>query len=172
MPEESAETTLLTALDAAGVEFVTPARPVRGERWRPVAGSRSPRLFTNGRTHSFQPPTDESVRNAMDSWEQMQRRPLPGRPTDPALDRGLALAAALALGTIAWELWRLREASHPALALARFGDLEGTVRFESDRVRVRLPLGKRFRDLEAAGFLDDVPGVPWLGSRPVVFSGG
>jgi hypothetical protein len=43
------------------------------------------------------------------------------------------------------------------------------VRFDDDRVRVRLPLGKRFRDLKEAGFLEDAR-VPWLRFRPVVFS--
>ena len=82
------------------------------------------------------------------------------------------LVKALALGTIAWELWRAREPTSPRLALERFADFEGTVRFEERQVRVRLPLGKRHRDLEAAGFLADVPRVPWLDYRSVVFSGG
>lgn len=78
----------------------------------------------------------------------------------------------MSLSTIAWELWREREPTDSLLALERFGDLEGTVRFDAATVRVRLPLGKRFRDLERAGLLEDVPQVPWLDGRTVVFSGG
>jgi hypothetical protein len=172
VPAETADARLLAALDAAGVAFVTPAPPVREERWQPLPGSRAPRLFANRRLPAFVPPSGDAAVRARDTWLALFRRPVPGHPADPALDRSLALAAALALGTIAWELWRTREPTDPHLALQRFGDIEGTVRFEPHQVRVRLPLGKRFRDLQAAGFLDDVPRVPWLGFRPVVFSGG
>lgn len=172
VPEDAADARLTAALDEAGVVFVTPARPVRGETWRAVPGTRAPRLFSNGRAGAVSPPPDNTGTAAGDIWAELVRRPLPGRPADPALDRCLALAAAMALGTIAWELWRHREPTHPALTLERFGDLEGTVRFEARRVRVRLPLGKRFRDLKTGGFLEDVPRVPWLGFRTVEFSGG
>jgi hypothetical protein len=172
VPAEDADARILAVLDAAGVPFVTPAPPVRGERWRPVRGTRSPRLFTNGRSLTFLPPSREVADRARETWGEFDRRPIPGRPTDPALDRALALGAAIALGTIAWELWREREPTDPRLALERFGDLEGTVRFEEHRVHVRFPLGKRFRDLREAGFLEDVSRVPWLGFRSVVFSGG
>jgi hypothetical protein len=69
-------------------------------------------------------------------------------------------------------LWRTRERTDPLLALERFGDLDAVVRFDEDRVRVRLPLGKRFRDLKETGLLEDIPAVSWLGFRRVVFSGG
>jgi hypothetical protein len=46
------------------------------------------------------------------------------------------------------------------------------VRFDPDRVRVRLPLGKRYLDLKEAGLLEDIPCVPWLDYRTVVFAGG
>jgi hypothetical protein len=172
VPAEDADARLLAALDAAGATFVTPAPPVRGERWRPVPRTHAPRLFTNGNVVASRPPADDVMLRARGSWRELERRPLPGRPQNPALDRALALAAALSLATIAWELWRQAEPTDAALALARFGDLEGTVHFDGDRVRVRLPLGKRFHDLRSAGFLDDVPRVPWLGFRPVVFAGG
>jgi hypothetical protein len=172
VPEEDAGARLLAALDAAGLTFVTPALPVRGEQWQPLPRPRPPRLFTNGHVPAFALPADDAAPRAREAWGELERRPLPGRPADPALDRCLALATALALGTIAWELWRKREPTGAALALARFGDLEGAVRFEDDRVRVRVPLGQRFRDLKQGGFLDDVPRVPWLGFRSVVYSGG
>ena len=45
------------------------------------------------------------------------------------LERSVTLAAALALGTLAWTLWRGRELTTPLLALERFGDLGARVRF-------------------------------------------
>ena len=172
IPEEDADARMLASLDAAGVTFVTPARPVRGERWTPVTGTRAPRLFSNRPAPGFVPPVETVAGRAREAWQAFACRPLPGRPVEAALDRSLSLAAALALGTIAWELWRSREATDPLLALERFGDLEGTVRFDLDHVRVRLPLGKRFRDLKDAGLLADIPRLPWLGFRSVVFAGG
>jgi hypothetical protein len=82
------------------------------------------------------------------------------------------LAAALALGTLAWSLWRERESVTPLLALQRFADLGARVSYRPDRVEVRLPLGRRFLDLRAAGWLDDVPDVPWFDGRPVRFTRG
>lgn len=172
VPAGEADATMLAVLHAAGVTFVTPARPVRGELWHLVRGTHSPRLFTNGRAAAFVPPSETVAARAREVWLAFGRRPLPGRPPEPSLERALTLAAAVALGTISWELWRKREPTDPLLALERFSDLEGTVRFEERRVRVRLPLGKRYRDLKEAGFLEDVPRVPWLGFRPVVFAGG
>ena len=58
------------------------------------------------------------------------------------------------------------------LALERFNDLDGRVRFDKENVTVRLPLGKRYFDLEKHGLLSDVPDVPWLGGRTVRFTGG
>jgi hypothetical protein len=58
------------------------------------------------------------------------------------------------------------------LALHRFADLEATVRFERDAVRVRVPLGRRHADLLRGGLLSDVPHVVWLGGRTLTFSGG
>jgi hypothetical protein len=56
--------------------------------------------------------------------------------------------------------------------LTRFADLEGTVRFTRDAVRVQVPLGRRHTDLWRGGALADVPDVVWLGGRTLTFSGG
>jgi hypothetical protein len=88
------------------------------------------------------------------------------------LERSVGLAASLALGMIAWTLWRERETPDPVLALTRFADLEGTVQFRPDVVRVRIPLGRRHTDLSRAGLLTDVPNVVWLAGRTLTFSGG
>ena len=172
VPEEDADARMLAALDTAGVTFVTPARPVRGERWTAIPGTRAPRLFSNRPMRRIVPPPAQAAQRARDTWRAFENRPLPGRPTDHAFDRSLSMAAALALATMAWELWRSREPTDPLLALERFGDLDGTVRFEPHQVRVRLPLGKRFRDLKEGGLLEDIPRVPWLDFRTVVFAGG
>ena len=172
VPEEDADTRMLAALDAAGVAFVTAARPVRGEHWHALPPTRAPRLYSNRAAARVAAPEASVAERARDAWQALARRPAPGHAADPTLDRSLSLAAALSLSTIAWELWREREPTDSLLALERFGDLEGTVRFDAATVRVRLPLGKRFRDLERAGLLEDVPQVPWLDGRTVVFSGG
>ncbi len=87
-------------------------------------------------------------------------------------ERGLTLIAGCSLATISWTLWREIEPSSPQLALMRFGDLDASIRFESDAVRVRLPLGRRYQDLEQAGLLADIPCIPWLGGRDIIFPGG
>lgn len=172
VPEEDADAQMLAKLDAAGVTFVTPARPVRDECWAPIPNTRAPRLYSNRPLQRILSPPPGAAQRARESWCAFDKRPLPGRPQDAALDRSLSLAAALALGTLAWELWRTREPTDPLLALERFGDIDGSVRFEPHRVRVRLPMGKRFRDLKEAGLLEDIPRVPWLDYRTLVFTGG
>jgi len=172
IPESDADSELLAALDTAGVTFVTPARPVRGERWMAIPGTRAPRLYSNRPVQRIVPPPDDLASCARETWRAFEDRPLPGRPAERAFDRSLSLAASLALGTIAWELWRTRESTDALLALGRFGDIDATVRFDEHRVRVRLPLGRRYRDLKDAGLLEDVPRVPWLDYRTLVFAGG
>jgi hypothetical protein len=172
VPEEDADTKLLASLDDAGVTFVTPARPVRGEHWTAIAGTHAPRLYSNRPVQRIVPPPESTADRARDTWRAFENRPLPGRPAERAFDRSLSLAAALALGTIAWDLWRAREPTDPLLALERFGDIDASVRFDEHRVRVRLPMGKRYRDLKEAGLLEDIPRVPWLDFRTVVFAGG
>src|SRR5262249_22921139 len=106
-------------------------------------------------------------------WRELAiARPAVAVSPNTALDRSLTLAAAVALGTIAWTLWRARELVAPHLTLARFRDLDARVRFTRDVVRVHLPLGRRYLDLHAHGLLDDVPDVPWFDGRVLQFSGG
>ena len=92
--------------------------------------------------------------------------------SEAGVERSLALAAALALGTIAWTLWREREAVTPLLALQRFADLDARVSYRPDRVQVHLPLGRRFIDLKQGGLLEDIADVPWFGGRPLRFAQG
>ena len=114
------------------------------------------------------------MRPALETCSQLctdliARRPSVVRAGGPALDRSLTLAAAAALGDIAWRLWRRRESTNPLLSLQRFGDLSARVCFTSQTVKVIVPLGRRSSDLAAHGFLDTVEGVPWLEGRTLEF---
>jgi hypothetical protein len=160
----------LRDLAAAGVRFITDVRPLRDDPlsrlpWRTplwTTGGVEPRFAVElpaGRL-------DELVRTLF-----VAHRAVP-RASDDALEHSVALAASLSLGMIAWQLWRDRETPDPVLALTRFADLEGTVRFTRDAVRVKVPLGRRHTDLWRGGVLTDVPNVVWLGGRTLTFSGG
>jgi len=173
----AAGTAVLGALHAAGVGFVVGVPPTRHERWRRLPPPQ--RLWSNDllsplallrRQATGFPELADRLDDLLHAFAE--QRPAVPLAASPALGRSLLLAATLALGTIAWTLWRDRETPDPLLALERFGDLGGRVRFDERRVRVRLPLGRRHDDLLAHGLLADVHGVPWLGGRVVEFSGG
>ncbi|MEU8636524.1 hypothetical protein AB0C38_30520 [Amycolatopsis sp. NPDC048633] len=157
----------LRDLAAAGVRFITDARPLRDDpltrlRWRTplwTTGGVAPRLAARFPAGEL----DELVRTV---FVEHRAVPLAG---DRALEHSVGLAASLALGMITWQLW---EGESPVLALTRFADLEGTVRFTRDAVRVKVPLGRRHTDLGQSGALTDVPDVVWLGGRTLTFSGG
>jgi hypothetical protein len=175
----AADPVLLHQLDSRGCRFVTDAPPTRRERWRPLRQPPAGRWWTNDR----QSPAAVLARHARrlagaaektDAlWRTLRvERPAVPLAADAALERSLTLAAAAALGTIAWTLWREREPVDPLLALERFGDLDAHVRFDPHRVRVRLPLGRRYQDLWQHGLLVEVADVPWLGGRVLQFAGG
>jgi hypothetical protein len=162
--------TCLRDLAAAGVRFITDARPLRDDpltrlRWHTplwTTGGVEPRLAAELPADRL----DELVRALFGT-----HRAAP-RVADRALEHSVALAASLSLGMIAWQLWHDRETPDPVLALTRFADLEATVRFTRDAVRVKVPLGRRHTDLWRGGALADVPNVVWLGGRTLTFSGG
>ncbi|MBE1493307.1 hypothetical protein H4696_000407 [Amycolatopsis lexingtonensis] len=157
----------LRDLAAAGVRFLTDARPLRDDpltrlRWRTplwTTGGVEPRLAAGFPAERL----DELVRVL---FVEHRAVPLAG---DRALEHSVSLAASLALGMIAWQLW---EGDSPVRALTTFADLEATVRFTRDAVRVKIPLGRRHTDLWRGGALTDVPDVVWLGGRTLTFSGG
>jgi hypothetical protein len=157
----------LRDLAAAGVRFITDARPLRDDpltrlRWRTplwTTGGVEPRLAADLPAERL----DELAETLFAA-----QRAVPLAP-DHALEHSVALAASLALGMIAWQLW---EGDSPVLAMTRFADLEATVRFTREAVRVKVPLGRRHTDLWRGGALADVPNVVWLGGRTLTFSGG
>lgn len=174
VPQAAVSRSLLGDLDDAGFGFVTDARPARGAAWLPLHDG-PVRAWTNADTapgplRSAARRLEAAGAAATALWRAVAAE-RPGLPQGgpPQVERSLALAASLALGTLAWSLWRERETVSPLLALQRFGDLGAHVRCRPDRVEVRLPLGRRFLDLQRAGWLEDVTDVPWLDGRPVRF---
>ena len=177
--QESAEVGLLCELDASGFRFVTNAPPTRHEPWRVMRDAKRQYWYSNDRDTSenkllaMSSQLAQMAEESALSWKAVCNE-RPAIPTDQKsdLERTLNLAASLALGTLSWSLWKDREMTTPLLALQRFADLEARVRFNSDSVEVRLPLGRRHRDLKDHGLLRDVWNLPWLGDRKVEFSGG
>jgi hypothetical protein len=177
-PRAAAHPDLLAAIHAATFRFVTDAPPVRGESWRRLNVPGRPPFWTND--GNADPAAlvrgaaglSDLAGEAEDLWRELELRSALPLAADSELERSLSLAAASALGTIAWTLWHAREPVNPLLALRRFATLDARVRFDAETVRVRLPLGARQRDLDASGLLKPVKNVPWYGGRVVEFSGG
>lgn len=178
VPRAAANSGMLAALAAGGFRFLTDAPPLRGETWRRLDVPGMPRYWTNdlkgdpvalARNGTGLPDLADQA-DAL--WRELELRPGVPLAADTAFERSLFRAAASALGAIAWTLWHDREPVYPLLALNRFSSLEARVRFDASTVRIRLPLGRRQQDLDAAGLLRPVKDVPWYGGRTVEFSGG
>jgi len=176
IPRDAAE--VLNRLNSEGFRFITDAAPARGERWRELR--RAPhRWWTNdpitpeSRLISVARSLAASSEDAETLWQSLAiDRPAAPLAEEGSFDRHLSLAAASALGTIAWTLWCDRETVAPHLTLERFRDFEAGVTFSRDAVRVALPLGRRFEDLDSHGLLKDVADVPWFNRRVLTFSYG
>jgi hypothetical protein len=179
VPQAAADLQLLGQLHGAQWRFITNAPPTRHECWRALRYPPSGRWWTND-AGTPESQLFKAAQLLADSTEEMAilwhalavQRPIIASSPHSPLDWSLTLAAAIALGTIAWTLWRDREPVAPHLTLTRFCDLDARVRFSRDTVRVRLPLGRRYLDLHAHGLLEDVPDVPWFDGRVLQFSGG
>ena len=179
VPRESADVELLRWLNDEGLRFVTDAPPTRGESLRSIRRPPDIRLWTNDEGTSdsvFARLASSLTASVEDAFELLQAlakdRPATTLARDSALDRHLTMAAAVALGTIAWELWKEREQTAPHIVIDRFADLHARVDYDDDLVTVSLPLGKRFLDLRDHGLLEDVNDVPWLEGRKLVFTSG
>lgn len=179
LPREVTDPGLFRALTQAGHQFLTDAPPGRHDEWHRVRGAGEGRWWRN-RPGSISVACRRQIREFEETatlTRALVDQVLISRPALPLdagsrLERSVSLAAANALGVIAWELWRDRESVDPSLTVERFADLDGVVRFRRDHVEIRLPLGKRYRDLYEHGLLHVVAGVPWLGGRRVEFGGG
>jgi hypothetical protein len=179
VPRASAGVELLLWLTNEGLRFVTDAPPTRGENLRSIRRPPDLRWWTNDEAtpDSVFAHLASSLPGAVEDALELVQALAKDRPAIPlaresALDRHLTLAAATALGTIAWDLWKEREQTAPTVALERFADLHAHVDYADDLVTVNLPLGKRFLDLRANGLLEDVHDVPWLDGRKLIFTSG
>jgi hypothetical protein len=177
--QESADPEILALLDQHQIHFITDAPPIRGEKWRPIRSFGALNCWTNDfktaeeslARFGYQIEDTKDIVSVM--WHSFAvERPCVPLASTFELDGSLNIAVSVALGTIAWILWRKQETVNPLLALERFGDLDARVRFSPESIRVRLPLGRRFMDLKDHGLLEDIPNVPWFGARRVEFSGG
>jgi hypothetical protein len=110
---------------------------------------------------------------AEDLWRELAlARPGVVRAHSPELDRSLTLTAAVAMGMAAWKLWPDTAPVNPQRALHRYCDLDARVRLDRASVLVSLPLGRRHQELDEAGLLTPIDGIPWLDGRRIEFSGG
>jgi len=167
---------VLKELDQGGLTFVTGVPPVRGEAWRPVTQGPS-RLGWTNHAHPFSESLVLAARmleisslEAASFWEQFViARPALPRAKLPGLEGCITLAASMALGILAWQLWNERGRTTPQLALERFGDLDASVRFSGDTVQVGLPRGRRHSELLDAGLLASVRDIPWFSGRRLEF---
>jgi hypothetical protein len=176
---DSATPRLLRDLDQAGLAFVTDAPPTRHERWQRVRQGTQALGWTNSPEPGSQRILDAARKltaacaDAADLWQELSAvRPAVVRPHSPALDRHLTVAAGVAMGMAAWEMWQNSATVNPQKALRRYCDLDARVRFDRTSVLVSLPLGRRHQELDKAGLLRPITGVPWFGGRRLEFGGG
>jgi hypothetical protein len=176
---DTADPSILSGLHKGGITFVTDACPGRGEPWERVPRMLDPICWTNsvqcGSTEIIQ--ASSHLASVADDSRSFWRefgvsRSSVVRASLPDLERLTTLSAAVALGILSWKLWSTRGRTTPQLALERLSDLDARVRFDSDTVVVRLPMGRRYQELRESGLLQPVAGVPWLAGRRVEFSGG
>jgi hypothetical protein len=176
--EPACRAALLDELDRRQTPWITNLRPDTARRCdRP---SPALQLWTN-RPGAFEPlsVTSAAFGRRVTDAALVQDAFLTDRPLLlPAdnfriYDAELELSAlvAAACGDIAAKLWDDEDYVEPLMTLERLGDLDGSVRFEDERVFVTPALGKRYMDLYRNDFFTDVAGVPWLDGRVLQFGG-
>lgn len=174
VPAAIATPRLLDRIECSNLVFVTDAPPERGQPWRPVPGVR---LWTNDggvidRHARLAEGLADTAALAGELLDALRARTALPRAELDVLDRIATHAAALALGDLAWTLFRDRETPTPILALERFATLDATVSSDAERIEVRIPIGRRHSDLLAHGYLTAIDDVPWLDGRVVHIMGG
>lgn len=176
VPAAFAAREVFDAIDYANARFITDAPLSRGETWRSFASS-ARRLYTNdtampsGKLAAQTIHIDSALALAAELVEVLSARPAIPREPLTAFDATCTLAATAALADIGARLFPA-EPTTPVLALTRFCDLEARVTFERERVRVRVPLGRRHAELFRHGILCELANVPWLHGRIVDMGGG
>ncbi len=177
--QDAAGPRILQQLDRAQITFVTEVFPTRDEPWRPILSGTSRLGWTNHSAPGEQflqhaaREVGPASEDAIDLWKELgiNRVGIP-TATGSKFERSLFCLASVALGILAWKLWRARGRTSPQLALERLGDLGAHVDLKDDTVTVRLPLGRRHSELLESGLLAPVGDVPWLGRRRVEFGWG
>jgi hypothetical protein len=176
IPAASADPATLDRIDLANRRFITDAAPARGEAWRCFAGTAG-RLATNdtstpaARLVALTADMPTTIALADELAGVLRERPAIARDPLAAFDATCTLAATAALADLGARLFP-EEPTTPVLALTRFRDLDARVRFEPDRVVVRVPLGRRHADLMRHGVLGELAHIPWLAGRTVDLGGG
>jgi hypothetical protein len=176
---EATDPALLEAVHNAGITFLLDLPPIRQESWQRVQLGPKTIAWTN---HPL-PSSPDLLRAALQLaqaseesstlWQELGLSRISAvHPASLELDRSLTLAAATALGAIAWRLWRKRGRNTPQLVLERFADLDAHIHFAVNSLTVRLPLGRRHQELSEHGFLSPIDDLPWLAGRRVEFTGG
>ncbi len=175
VPAAAAVPEAMSLISQVGRCFVTNAAPGRSEQWCRLKGAHgywaSPGHEEDPRLVEAAALMEELEHEAQCVAAALLPETRPSEPGRDDLNRISALAAATGLGMVSWHLWRDRESTNPLLALQRFSDLDGTVRYGERHVEVRVSLGRRYLDLERHGLLREIPQVPWLGGRAVCFPG-
>jgi hypothetical protein len=175
VPAPLADPATLDQLDLLNVRFITDAAPTRGEAWRRFRGV-SAALATNDTETStdqlvaLTADFEHTIAMSIELVEFLAARPSVPRDPRLRLDATCTLAATAALADLGARLFP-GEPTTPILGLTRFRDLDATVTFEPDRIRVRVPLGRRHADLMRHGILGELANIPWLGERTLDLGG-
>ena len=140
VPAESAGGGLLPRLDGAGYRFLTDAPPGRNESWNLIQRLPHERWWANGADAPAGPLVAAGRRlgGAVEAlqacWQELAiNRPAVVPGDGGRLETSLALASAVALADLSWNLWSNPGDTDPLLAVERFGDLEARVHFRSRR---------------------------------------
>lgn len=175
VPSHCADAATLEQLDYANLTFVTDAAPSRGEIVRSFSGATG-RLYTNdtatpaGKLGALTAHLDRSLALVDELVGALAERPAVPRDPLTAFEATCMLAATSALADLGARLFP-GEPTTPVLALSRFRNLDARVWFESDRLRVRVPLGRRHAELMRHGVLGELA-VPWLSDQTIDLGGG
>jgi hypothetical protein len=166
VPAAFADRTTLEQIEFSNARFLSDAPRLRDEPWRVFAGI-DRRMITNDtatpipRLVALTAGLDTTLALAEELAGVLAERPAIPRDPLTGFDATCTLAATAALADLGARLFPA-EPTTPVLALARFRDLDARVRFEPDRLVVRVPLGRRHADLLRHGVLGELPRVPWL----------
>lgn len=175
VPAALADPATLDTLDLGNHRFITDAFPTRGEAWRRFRGvavsfATNDTETSTAQLVAFTADFETTIALAGELVEFLGARPVVPRDPHLRIDATCTLAATAALADLGARLFPA-EPTTPVLVLTRFRDLDATVTFEPDRIRIRVPLGRRHADLMHHGVLGELVRIPWLGGRTLDLGG-